>query len=1056
MTHEVNSATESQPGADSATDRLGEQASQTGEIEALRRALASAGADLQAVQQLLNARQRELDQLRSTMRSALVTVREQLQRVERSAAWRYGHAATRSLARARNRKVTTGGGVQAAIGQLDRALELLGGPLPGASSPARSRPDSSEAADGRERRQISSREDRILLGSRVRDALGPIPEAPAAGLPSVAAVVVSRSADRTRRVLARLADTDYAGLKTIVVDNASADGPMAEASGEVHVLRLRDAASFAEACNRGAAEADTDLLLFINDDCEPVEPGWLRELVATFEAGQDPIVGATLVDASVDPAAARSGGGWRVQQRGIAIAHADEGPVTIRREADAALFGGRFGVDTPAVAVSAACLLVSRVEFELLGGFDTGYQYGLEDIDLCLRAAMRGRAVVCSGRSVVVHEGSASQLEQGTEFRRVNRSINQRRLRHLWGPQLRQRRLDALLQGDPGWGARLHLGIARTSNDPGDGWGDYFTAQELGEACAALGWQVSYLAARGPDAGAIPPDLDLAVVLTDGWDARDFPDGALLYAWVRNWTERWLQRPWLDRYDGLLASSARTAELLGQGTGRPVQLFRLATNPRRFRPPPPGRQRDLDWVFTGNRWGEPRAIESALTARRRLTGAIYGRGWEGVARLRELARGPVSYDDLAGVYGRATVTLDDTAEPTLPYDAVNSRVFDALACGSLVLSNCERGVRELFDDQFPTWSTTDECSSRLDALLADPELRDRLAARYRVQVLASHTYERRARELRRLATVDNKGLSFCLKIGAPDWEQAQRWGDLHFANGLGRALRRLGHRWRVEVLPEWDAPVGSGFDVVVHLRGLTDYAPAPGQFNVLWLISHPDALLDRAAEGYDLVCVASARHAKALEGRLSMPVRVLEQATDQRLFFPDFDPGLAHELVFVGNSRGVRRKILDDLLPTRRDLAIWGSGWDNSPAARHVQGQHVANDELRRVYSSAGIVLCDHWPDMRAGGFLSNRLYDAVACGALVVSDRVAGLDRTFGDAVVTYEERDELEALLQRLLDDPEERARHVRGARERVLASETFDDRARDLVTWVQAQAP
>ena len=33
------------------------------------------------------------------------------------------------------------------------------------------------------------------------------------------------------------------------------------------------------------------------------------------------------------------------------------------------------------------------------------------------------------------------------------------------------------------------------------------------------------------------------------------------------------------------------------------------------------------------------------------------------------------------------------------------------------------------------------------------------------------------------------------------------------------------------------------------------------------------------------------------------------------------------------------------------------------------------------------MVLNDHWEDMRAEGFLSNRLFDAVASGARVVTD---------------------------------------------------------------------
>jgi spore maturation protein CgeB len=37
-------------------------------------------------------------------------------------------------------------------------------------------------------------------------------------------------------------------------------------------------------------------------------------------------------------------------------------------------------------------------------------------------------------------------------------------------------------------------------------------------------------------------------------------------------------------------------------------------------------------------------------------------------------------------------------------------------------------------------------------------------------------------------------------------------------------------------------------------------------------------------------------------------------------------------------------------------------------------------------------VLNDHWPDMAAGGFVSNRVFDVLAAGGVVVTDPVVGL----------------------------------------------------------------
>jgi spore maturation protein CgeB len=100
----------------------------------------------------------------------------------------------------------------------------------------------------------------------------------------------------------------------------------------------------------------------------------------------------------------------------------------------------------------------------------------------------------------------------------------------------------------------------------------------------------------------------------------------------------------------------------------------------------------------------------------------------------------------------------------------------------------------------------------------------------------------------------------------------------------------------------------------------------------------------------------------------------------------------------------------------------------------------VANDELRRYYSSADVVLNDHWADMRAFGIISNRVYDALACGALVVSDRVPGIEEEFDGAVATYGTPEELHALLARYLADPAARAEAGARGRAAVLERHTF----------------
>ena len=183
-----------------------------------------------------------------------------------------------------------------------------------------------------------------------------------------------------------------------------------------------------------------------------------------------------------------------------------------------------------------------------------------------------------------------------------------------------------------------------------------------------------------------------------------------------------------------------------------------------------------------------------------------------------------------------------------------------------------------------------------------------------------------------------------------------------------------------------------------------------------------------------------------------MPVAALPQATDPERFRPG-EPGPAHELLFVGNSRGVRRHMLDELLPTDHELAVYGRAWTADRLDPHyLAGEHVPNDELAGYYGAAAIVLNDHWLDMQREGFLSNRLYDAAAAGAFVISDDVEGLEEAFDGGIAGYVGADELRRLVDTFLADPGARRDCAERARAAVLERHTFDHRARTLLDAVE----
>jgi glycosyltransferase involved in cell wall biosynthesis len=262
-------------------------------------------------------------------------------------------------------------------------------------------------------------------------------------------------------------------------------------------------------------------------------------------------------------------------------------------------------------------------------------------------------------------------------------------------------------------------------------------------------------------------------------------------------------------------------------------------------------------------------------------------------------------------------------------------------------------------------------------------------------------------------------------------------------------LQRRGWPATVHVFAERDSAPAQRADVALHIFGARAPEVHAGQVSLLWVISHADRISRAMCEPYDVVFAASDLFGRQLADRVRPPVVSLHQATDPDRFYPE-PGGPAHELLFVGSSRGIRRRILADLAGTTHDLAVYGGGWTADLLdPRHLRGAWIPNWELRRYYSSAAIVLCDHYDDMRDEGFISNRAYDALASGAFVISDRVPGMDDEFDGGVVTYDGAAELQALVDRYLRNPGERAALAERGRAAVLDRHTFAHRVEVIVT-------
>ena len=296
---------------------------------------------------------------------------------------------------------------------------------------------------------------------------------------------------------------------------------------------------------------------------------------------------------------------------------------------------------------------------------------------------------------------------------------------------------------------------------------------------------------------------------------------------------------------------------------------------------------------------------------------------------------------------------------------------------------------------------------------------------------------------------DPQNLHWALKTSVPAGPSGQGWGDLYFANEIAASLTKLGHTARVDFRNDVIHPDSANDDVVLVLRGVERIRPQAGAINLLWIISHPSRISKHEVNSFDSVFAASNSWSEQTSKRFGLEVRSLLQATNPDKFNSTVaDPDTGEEILFLGNTRNEFRQIIRDCIESGISPAIYGKDWDQFVSKELIKGSFVPNEDVAEMYRSAGVVLNDHWADMAKHGFLSNRLFDAVASGARVVSDDAVGVREIFGDSVAVYRTPSELAELCSKANRNMWGSQDEIAKRANKIGIEHSFDQRAKALV--------
>lgn len=215
----------------------------------------------------------------------------------------------------------------------------------------------------------------------------------------------------------------------IVIDNGSTSDNRKQYEAcsekyEFHYEYLPMEFNFSKMCNLAAGMAEGDYLLFLNDDMEVFKSGWLEQLLELACLPHAGAVGAKLYYP----------GTTLIQHAGITNMY--EGPAhkLLRYEDREEYYGGRNRGVWDMIGVTAACMMVDREKFEILGGFSEELQVAYNDVDFCFRLHQRGWYNIVRNDLTLYHHESLSRGNDHLDAKKMARLAAERKILYQRNP----------------------------------------------------------------------------------------------------------------------------------------------------------------------------------------------------------------------------------------------------------------------------------------------------------------------------------------------------------------------------------------------------------------------------------------------------------------------------------------------------------------------------------------------------------------------------------------------------------------------------------------------
>lgn len=438
--------------------------------------------------------------------------------------------------------------------------------------------------------------------------------------------------------------------------------------------------------------------------------------------------------------------------------------------------------------------------------------------------------------------------------------------------------------------------------------------------------------------------------------------------------------------------------------------------------------------------------------------ALFGSGWQDKAPSKYFKGDFIDNTELHKYYASAKIVLNDTRDDMKKAGFISNRVFDVTASGGFLISDYMPEIESFYGNSIPMFKNKEELKALLSYYLSHPEERAEKAKQAQKITLKHFTNTVAAQKI--FDASYKPPLSQNAVILKTPWSDGDifigdYWLGLDMATGLEKSGLEVQNYYYDRKIKDFitDDFYHRAANLLYLQFKLNHYEPDNAQKARLMYLYFPtfipkknkfkntsevfqyntDVHLNNDLEYFDLIATPAEKIYHDLK-KYGYNTAYVPQFTNSDKFYFSFDERLKTDLLFVG-STWYDRVSARYAVELGYDVAIYGMNWQGKIDDKYIKGTFIDNRELRRYYSSAKIVLSDHADDLGALGLVPNRLYDATACGAFVISEYSPYIEKIFKGSIPMFKNKSEFKQLVDYYLSHPDERKKKAKQAQKITL---------------------